>query len=112
MTTTMRIVPAVLLCLAFWMAWTSIGNIPDPSETETFFVRYWDSAASAPYLYNPATRMFVSYEDPESIAAKCQYVLKQDLGGIMFWDYLSDTADHALLNSINRGLTSEPGGKD
>jgi chitinase len=53
--------------------------------------------------------MFVSYEDPESIAAKCQYVLKQDLGGIMFWDYLSDTADHALLNSINRGLASGPG---
>jgi chitinase len=75
----------------------------------TGFVRYWDSVASAPYLYNPATRMFVSYEDPESIAAKCQYVLKQDLGGIMFWDYLSDTADHALLNSINRGLASGPG---
>jgi len=56
--------------------------------------------------------MFVSYEDPESIAAKCQYVLKQDLGGIMFWDYLSDTADHALLNSINRGLARKPGGKD
>jgi chitinase len=75
----------------------------------TGFVRYWDSVASAPYLYNPATRMFVSYDDPESIAAKCQYVLKQDLGGIMFWDYLSDTADHALLNSINRGLASGPG---
>src|SRR6267154_441453 len=76
------------------------------------FVRYWDSAASAPYLYDPATRMFVSYEDPESIAAKCQYDLKEDLGGIMFWDYLSDTADHALLNSINRGLARKPGGKD
>jgi chitinase len=76
------------------------------------FVRYWDSIASAPYLYNPATHMFVSYEDPESIAAKCQYVLKQDLGGIMFWDYLSDTADHALLNSINRGLAPKPSGRD
>jgi chitinase len=73
------------------------------------FVRYWDAVSSAPYLYNPATHMFVSYEDPESIAAKCQYVLKKDLGGIMFWDYLSDTADHALLNSIHRGLASEPG---
>ena len=27
----------------------------------TGFCRYWDSVASAPYLYNPATRMFVSY---------------------------------------------------
>ena len=53
--------------------------------------------------------MFVSYEDPESIAAKCQYVLTHHLGGIMFWDYSSDTADHALLNTINRGLAPSPG---
>lgn len=78
----------------------------------TGFIRYWDSVATAPYLYNPATRMFVSYEDPQSIAAKCQYVLKQDLGGMMFWDYQSDTADHALLNSIHRGLAPEPRGKN
>ncbi len=78
----------------------------------TGYVRYWDSVASAPYLYNPATHMFVSYEDPESIAAKCQYVLKHDLGGMMFWDYTSDSADHALLNSINRGLALESGRKD
>jgi chitinase len=56
--------------------------------------------------------MFVSYEDPESIAAKCQYVLKHDLGGIMFWDYTSDSADHALLDSINRGLALESSRKD
>ena len=88
--------------------WATYHNIAG-TFLSTGYVRYWDSVASAPYLYNPATRMFVSYEDPESIAAKCQYVLKQDLGGIMFWDYLSDTADHALLNSINRGLARRPG---
>jgi len=73
------------------------------------YVRYWDSVASAPYLYNSTTRTFVSYEDPESIAAKCQYVLTHHLGGIMFWDYSSDTAEHALLNTINRGLAPSPG---
>jgi chitinase len=78
----------------------------------TGYVRYWDSVASAPYLYNPATRTFVSYEDPESIAAKCRYVLKQKLGGIMFWDYLSDTPDHALLKSIHQGLAPGPSGRD
>src|SRR5208283_3542260 len=40
------------------------------------FTRYWDAAASAPYLYNPAKQIFVSYEDPQSLKLKCQYVLE------------------------------------
>ncbi|WP_263356440.1 glycoside hydrolase family 18 protein [Acidicapsa ligni] len=68
------------------------------------YTRYWDSASSAPYLYNASTRTWVSYEDPESLALKCKYVLSHDLSGIMFWDYAGDTADHALLNAINAGL--------
>jgi chitinase len=67
------------------------------------FVRYWDSAASAPYLYNPETRIFVSYEDPESIAAKSRYVLAHKLGGVMFWDESSDPAG-TLLGAINQTL--------
>ncbi len=31
---------------------------------------------------------------------------------MMFWDYLSDTAEHTLLNAINRGLAPEPSGKN
>ncbi len=71
------------------------------------FVRYWDSAASAPYLYNPSTHVFVSYDDPESMALKCHYVLEHKLGGVMFWDYSGDS-DHILLDSINRGLGRTP----
>jgi chitinase len=67
------------------------------------FVRYWDGAASAPYLYNPAKRIFVSYEDVESIALKCRYVREHKLGGVMFWDYSGDL-NGALLDAINRGL--------
>ena len=54
------------------------------------YVRYWDEKASVPYLYNAELQIFVSYEDPESIAAKCRYVLKQNLGGVMFWEYSND----------------------
>ena len=34
------------------------------------FVRYWDDAAKAPYLYNADKHIFVSYEDPESLKAE------------------------------------------
>lgn len=67
------------------------------------FVRYWDAAASVPYLYNETGHIFVSYEDPESLAIKCNYVLKNKLGGVMFWSYLNDTSG-ALLGAIDRGL--------
>jgi len=67
------------------------------------FERYWSGAASAPYLYNPDQRVFVSYEDPQSLTAKCQYVLENKLAGIMFWDY-SDDSSGALLRAVDRNL--------
>ncbi|MDR3773155.1 MAG: glycoside hydrolase family 18 protein [Terracidiphilus sp.] len=67
------------------------------------FVRYWDAVASAPYLYNPEKQMFVSYDDPESVAAKCRYVLDRKLGGVMFWEYSGDPAG-VLLGVINQTL--------
>jgi chitinase len=67
------------------------------------FTRYWDAAASAPYLYSPAKHIFVSYEDQESLALKCKYVLSHHLGGVMFWDYASDPSG-TLLNTVDQQL--------
>jgi chitinase len=67
------------------------------------FDRYWDSKASVPYLYSPEKQIFVSYEDPESIAAKCNYVRAHDLGGVMFWDYSGDPSG-TLLKTIHDSL--------
>ena len=67
------------------------------------YMRYWDENASVPYLYNPELQTFVSYEDPESIAAKCRYVLKQRLGGVMFWEYSNDPSG-TLLRAIHDSL--------
>jgi chitinase len=67
------------------------------------YVRYWDAVASAPYLYNSDKQIFVSYEDTESLAAKCRYVLQQKLGGVMFWDYTGDPSG-ALLGTISSSL--------
>ena len=67
------------------------------------YTRYWDKAASVPYLYNEQKQIFVSYEDPESLSLKCKYVLTNHLAGIMFWDYSSDPTG-TLLNSINAAI--------
>ncbi|MGD0831161.1 MAG: glycoside hydrolase family 18 protein [Terracidiphilus sp.] len=67
------------------------------------FIRYWDSVAFAPYLYNSERKVFVSYDDPQSLAAKCKYVLDHRLRGIMFWDYEADKTG-ALLDAVDAGL--------
>lgn len=67
------------------------------------FTRYWDPIASAPYLYSAEEKVFVSYEDPESLAAKCGYVLMHKLDGIMFWQYLNDPSG-TLVKTIDDSL--------
>jgi chitinase len=71
------------------------------------YVRYWDPVASAPYLYNSDKHIFVSYEDPESLAAKCSYVKSHKLGGVMFWDYSGDPTG-TLLGVIDQSLRGAP----
>jgi chitinase len=67
------------------------------------YVRYWDQAASVPFLYNSEKHIFVSYEDPESLADKCRYVLTHKLGGVMFWDYAGDPSG-TLLGTIDKSF--------
>jgi chitinase len=74
------------------------------------FIRFWDPIASAPFLYNPETKVFVSYDDPQSLAAKCKYVLRHKLRGVMFWDYESDSTG-ALLDAVDAGLGISPGAR-
>ena len=55
-------------------------------------VREWDSAANAPYLcvteYDANGKItgkkFITYDDPESLKLKSEYVFSEGLGGIMF----------------------------
>jgi chitinase len=70
------------------------------------FVRYWDDRAKAPYLWNSATKTFITYDDPQSINIKAQYVKAHHLGGMMFWE-LSEDRNDELLDVIARSLRSK-----
>jgi chitinase len=60
------------------------------------FVRRWDDQAKAPYLWNSASRTFITYDDPQSIGIKAQYVKAHHLGGMMFWELSEDRNDELL----------------
>jgi chitinase len=71
------------------------------------FMRYWDAAAQAPYLYSKEQQEFVSYEDAESLGAKCHYITSHGLGGVSFWSYFNDPSGE-LLSAIDAGLEKRP----
>ena len=68
------------------------------------FVRYWDADAKAPYLWNAASRTFISYADEESFLPKLAYVKTKKLAGVMFWEYMYDVRHDQLLNVLVKGL--------
>jgi chitinase len=74
----------------------SILNLPG------FEVRR-DHHAKADYAYNAETRQFLTYDDKWSVKKKCKYVIKKDMGGVMFWEYDSDLKGY-LLDEINKVL--------
>ncbi|MDC0709558.1 glycosyl hydrolase family 18 protein [Stigmatella sp. ncwal1] len=60
--------------------------------------------AQVPYLYNSATGLWVSYDDPVSVGVKGQYIRDQQLGGAMFWDLSSDDAQGSLVAAMKTAL--------
>ncbi len=70
------------------------------------YYRYWDSSAQAPYLFNFYKGIFVTYDDEESVQAKCEYVKENNMAGVMFWEYSSDPKEY-LLDEINRAFSAQ-----
>jgi chitinase len=72
------------------------------------YTRHWDSTCKVPYLTQDAGPMLWSYDDPQSIDLKCEYVIESNLGGVAIWDVTMDLIDdrQELLETIATKLTS------
>ena len=57
--------------------------------------RFWHAEARCPWLYDDRTGLMISYDDPESMQIKAEYVRDHGLGGVMFWELSGDTRQHA-----------------
>ena len=79
---------------------TSFRAIREQLENKNGFVRQWDDASKAAYLYNADQKIFITYEDEQSVRAKASFVVDRGLAGIMFWEYSEDPGN-ALLDAIN-----------
>jgi chitinase len=66
------------------------------------YVRHWDDVAKVPWLYNGEKKEWITYEDPQSMRLKGEYVVAQKFAGAMFWELSND--DGTLLDALRAGL--------
>lgn len=82
---------------------TSFRNIEPNVKNKDGFIRYWDDVSKAPFLYNEEEKIFITYEDEESVTEKCKFIVDQNLRGAMFWEYQSDY-ESKLIDTLNKEL--------
>ena len=87
------------------IGWSAYRDIRADYEDKNGYVRYWDSTAEAPYLYNKADSIFFTYDDTTSVRIKAEYAMDKGLGGIMFWELGNDTKEpESLLHAIYQAV--------
>jgi chitinase len=79
----------------------SYANIASNYLNKTGFTRYYHQQSMVPWLYNGST--FITYDDPQSIGAKTQYIKSKNLGGGAVWE-LSQDPNRVLLAPLYSGL--------
>jgi chitinase len=75
-------------------------QVADTINLNNGFTQYWDTLAKAPYAFNIQRKLLATYDDTESIKLKTDYVIKNKLNGIMFWQLADDSFNKGLLNVI------------
>lgn len=85
---------------------SGIANFIDYKEVIklTGYKTQWDDLAKVPYLENDAGEFVCTYENPESIAIKCNYLLERGMLGAMYWEYGGDTEDGILRKAVHAGV--------
>ena len=64
----------------------------------------YDEKACVPYMVNEDGEYVITFESPQSLRIKCDYINANGLGGIMFWDYSGDTDKSDLLKVLKKHI--------
>lgn len=84
-----------------------LGGFVDYKKIVTLdsVVMKWDDVAKAPYLSrSDTTPMICGYDDAQSIAIKCTYIMEKGMLGAMYWDYNGDDEEGTLRKAVYNGL--------
>jgi chitinase len=61
----------------------------------------WDPIVQSPYLWNPTTKTWVSFEDARSIGVRSRFARDNGLAGMMMWEVGLDDPQHSLLTAMS-----------
>lgn len=64
----------------------------------------WDPIACAPYIADSDGKLVLGFEDPRSIALKCDFIREKGLLGAMYWDYAGDNEAGELRKAVADGI--------
>ncbi|OMJ15245.1 Chitinase A1 [Smittium culicis] len=80
---------------------TSSGVEPTtPVGPPNVFSSYYDNTAKNNVLYNPSSKVWISYEGIESLVEKCNFAKANNIqGGLFIWD-ISQDRDNTLINQL------------
>jgi chitinase len=67
--------------------------------TNPRYTRHWESSAKVPWLYDPASGTWISYDDPDAVHAKVDYAREHGYGGVIIWELGAD--DGRLMQAIS-----------
>ncbi|NDV58614.1 glycosyl hydrolase family 18 protein [Bacteroides sp. 519] len=68
------------------------------------YTEKWDDVAKVPYFVNKEGTFVYGYENPRSLAIKCQYIVDKGLLGGMYWDYDGDNEAGDLRRTVYESL--------
>ncbi|KAJ1954083.1 hypothetical protein GGI12_005874, partial [Dipsacomyces acuminosporus] len=82
-----------------WKHLRDQGVLTSPTTAAAPWVRQWDPVSQTPWLFNTNSKIFISYDDPQSLKIKVDYAASKGLAGVMVW---SVNMDHngELLNVV------------
>ncbi|KAF1841365.1 glycoside hydrolase family 18 protein [Cucurbitaria berberidis CBS 394.84] len=64
-----------------------------------------DMSVTASYSYDAGQRLMISYDTPEIITKKTQFIREQGLGGAMYWESSGDKkGDQSLISTFVRNV--------
>lgn len=89
-------------------------NFQDFNKIDTsnkLFTQKWDEAAKVPYLTDEKGTFVFGFENPRSLALKCQYILDNNLLGGMYWEYSGDNLQGDMSRTLYESLVRYKEGK-
>lgn len=77
-----------------WTNWSLFGSVNYENMlieiNKVGQTRVFDNVSKVPYVINDEGTVFISYEDPESIQLKAEYIIANGVAGMMYWQFNQD----------------------